>query len=240
MREGVTSRMVADVPLGAFLSGGVDSSGVVALMAEASPRAVRTCTIGFEEAGHDERGYARTIAQRFATDHVERVVRADDFALMDTLVAHFDEPFADASALATYRLCQLAREHVTVALSGDGADEAMAGYRRHVFHAGEERVRGLFPADLRSHVFGTLGRVYPRRTGRRVRCARRRRCWRWEWTGRKPMRDRSVSRTPISEPGSSRWRRRRRWAATGRRTAMSLRCVTHPPAMRSIGRNMPT
>lgn len=162
MREGVTSRMVADVPLGAFLSGGVDSSGVVALMAEASPRAVRTCTIGFEEAGHDERGYARTIAQRFATDHVERVVRADDFALIDTLVAHFDEPFADASALANYRLCQLAREHVTVALSGDGADEAMAGYRRHVFHAGEERVRGLFPADLRSHVFGTLGRVYPK------------------------------------------------------------------------------
>ncbi len=162
MREGVTSRMVADVPLGAFLSGGVDSSGVVALMAEASPRAVRTCTIGFEEAGHDERGYARTIAQRFATDHVERVVRADDFALIDTLVAHFDEPFADASALATYRLCQLAREHVTVALSGDGADEAMAGYRRHVFYAGEERVRGLFPETLRSRVFGTLGRVYPK------------------------------------------------------------------------------
>ncbi|MDY0958444.1 XrtA/PEP-CTERM system amidotransferase [Sphingomonas sp. CFBP8993] len=162
MRDGVTSRMVADVPLGAFLSGGVDSSGVVALMAETSPRAVRTCTIGFDEAGHDERSYAQTIARRFATDHVERVVRADDFALIDTLVAHFDEPFADASALATYRLCELAREHVTVALSGDGADEAMAGYRRHVFHAGEERVRGLFPADLRSRLFGTLGRYYPK------------------------------------------------------------------------------
>ncbi|MFN3677614.1 MAG: XrtA/PEP-CTERM system amidotransferase [Sphingomonas pseudosanguinis] len=162
MRAGVTSRMVADVPLGAFLSGGVDSSGVVALMAEASPRAVRTCTIGFEEAGHDERGYARTIAQRFATDHVERVVRADDFALIDTLVGQFDEPFADASALATYRLCQLAREHVTVALSGDGADEALAGYRRHVFHAGEERVRGLLPAELRGRLFGTLGRYYPK------------------------------------------------------------------------------
>ncbi|WP_294240360.1 XrtA/PEP-CTERM system amidotransferase [uncultured Sphingomonas sp.] len=162
MREGVTSRMVADVPLGAFLSGGVDSSGVVALMAEASPRAVRTCTIGFEEAGHDERSYARTIAQRFATDHVERVVRADDFSLIDTLVGHFDEPFADASALATYRLCQLAREHVTVALAGDGADEAIAGYRRHVFYAGEERVRALFPADLRGRMFGTLGRLYPK------------------------------------------------------------------------------
>ncbi|MET4896971.1 amidotransferase 1, exosortase A system-associated [Sphingomonadaceae bacterium jetA1] len=162
MRAGVTSRMVADVPLGAFLSGGVDSSGVVALMAEASPRAVRTCTIGFEEAGHDERRYARVIAQRFATDHDERVVRADDFALIDTLVAQFDEPFADASALATYRLCELAREHVTVALSGDGADEAMAGYRRHVFHAGEERIRGLLPADLRAGLFGTLGRFYPK------------------------------------------------------------------------------
>lgn len=162
MREGVTSRMVADVPLGAFLSGGVDSSGVVALMAEASPRAVRTCTIGFEEAGHDERSYARTIAQRFATDHVERVVRADDFSLIDTLVGHFDEPFADASALATYRLCQLAREHVTVALAGDGADEAVAGYRRHVFYVGEERVRALLPADLRGRMFGTLGRLYPK------------------------------------------------------------------------------
>ena len=91
MREGVISRMVADVPLGAFLSGGVDSSGVVALMAEASPRAVRTCTIGFDEAGLDERSHARLVAQRFATDHAERVVQPDDFALIDTLVAQFDE-----------------------------------------------------------------------------------------------------------------------------------------------------
>ena len=162
MREGVVSRMVADVPLGAFLSGGVDSSGVVALMAEASPRAVRTCTIGFDEAGLDERSHARIIAQRFATDHAERVVQPDDFALIDTLVAQFDEPFADASALATYRLCEMARQHVMVALAGDGADEILMGYRRHVFHAGEERVRGLFPAELRRSVFGTLGRLYPK------------------------------------------------------------------------------
>ncbi|OMJ31491.1 asparagine synthetase B [Sphingomonas sp. Sph1(2015)] len=162
MREGVISRMVADVPLGAFLSGGVDSSGVVALMAEASPRAVRTCTIGFDEAGLDERSHARLVAQRFATDHAERVVQPDDFALIDTLVAQFDEPFADASALATYRLCQMAREHVTVALAGDGADEMLMGYRRHIFHAGEERVRGLFPAEFRRSVFGTLGRFYPK------------------------------------------------------------------------------
>jgi asparagine synthase (glutamine-hydrolysing) len=162
MREAVVSRMVADVPLGAFLSGGVDSSAVVALMAEASPRAVRTCTIGFDEAGLDERSHARTIAQRFATDHAERVVQPDDFALIDTLVAQFDEPFADASALATYRLCEMTREHVTVALAGDGADEILMGYRRHIFHAGEERVRGLLPAEFRHSVFGTLGRLYPK------------------------------------------------------------------------------
>ncbi len=162
MRAGVRSRMVADVPLGAFLSGGVDSSAVVALMAEASPRAVRTCTIGFDEAGHDERTYATTIARRFATDHVERVVDTHDFALIDTLVAAFDEPFADGSALATYQVCALARERVTVALSGDGADEALAGYRRYRFQAAEERVRGMLPASLRTQVFGALGRHYPK------------------------------------------------------------------------------
>ncbi|MBW6522297.1 amidotransferase 1, exosortase A system-associated [Sphingomonas sp. RHCKR47] len=162
MRDGVRSRMVADVPLGAFLSGGVDSSAVVALMAEASRAAVKTCTIGFDEAGHDERTHAAAVAQRFATDHHVRVVRPDDFRLIDTLVAAFDEPFADASALATYQVASLAREHVTVALSGDGADEAMAGYRRYRFQAAEERVRGLLPPDLRRRVFGTLGRVYPK------------------------------------------------------------------------------
>jgi asparagine synthase (glutamine-hydrolysing) len=162
MRDGVRSRMVADVPLGAFLSGGVDSSAVVALMAEASRAAVKTCTIGFDEAGHDERSHAAAVAQRFATDHHVRVVRPDDFGLIDTLVAAFDEPFADASALATYQVAGLAREHVTVALSGDGADEAMAGYRRYRFQAAEERVRGLLPPDLRRRVFGTLGRVYPK------------------------------------------------------------------------------
>ncbi|HSI18977.1 MAG TPA: XrtA/PEP-CTERM system amidotransferase [Sphingomonas sp.] len=162
LRDAVTSRMVSDVPLGAFLSGGVDSSAVVALMAESSKRAVKTCTIGFDEAGHDERTYANQIATRFATEHRERVVAADDFGLIDTLVAAFDEPFADASALATYRVSELARENVTVALSGDGADEAFAGYRRYKFQAAEERIRGLLPADVRGRVFGTLGRWYPK------------------------------------------------------------------------------
>lgn len=162
MRQGVTSRMVADVPLGTFLSGGVDSSSVVALMAEHSRQPVKTCSIGFDVGELDETEYADLIAKRFATDHRSRKVAADDYALMDTLAFHFDEPFADASALPTYRVCEMAREQVTVALSGDGADEAMAGYRRHVFHHREERVRNLMPQSLRGPLFGGLGNIYPK------------------------------------------------------------------------------
>ncbi|NLS26994.1 Asparagine synthetase 1 [Sphingomonas sp. S2M10] len=162
MRVAVRSRMIADVPLGAFLSGGVDSSAVVALMAEGSKAAVKTCTIGFDEAGLDETAHAAKVAERFATSHRTRRVGAEDYGLIDALVAAFDEPFADASALPTYRVCQLARESVTVALSGDGADEAMAGYRRHRFFAAEERVRGLLSLDLRARVFGQLGALYPK------------------------------------------------------------------------------
>lgn len=162
MRQAVASRMVADVPLGAFLSGGVDSSTVVALMAERSRQAVKTCSIGFDVAALDESDYARRIAERFATDHRTRTVSPDDIAIIDQVAAQFDEPFADASMLPTFRVCQLARESVTVALSGDGADEALAGYRRHVFHHGEERVRSLLPQGLRGPVFGALGALYPK------------------------------------------------------------------------------
>jgi asparagine synthase (glutamine-hydrolysing) len=162
LREGVRSRMVADVPLGAFLSGGVDSSGVVALMAEASAQPVRTCSIGFDVAAYDETSHARRVATKFGTDHQERIVGHDDFSAVDALAAMFDEPFADASALPTWRVCQLARERVTVALSGDGADEAFAGYRRQVFFHHEERLRALLPQALRGPVFGGLGRVYPK------------------------------------------------------------------------------
>jgi asparagine synthase (glutamine-hydrolysing) len=162
LREAVRSRMVADVPLGAFLSGGVDSSTVVAFMAELSRDAVQTCSIGFEEAALDESGYARQIADRFACQHRSRMVASDDFSAIDVLANAFDEPFADASALPTWRVCQLARETVTVALSGDGADEAFAGYRRHVFQANEERVRALVPGGMRSAIFGGLGRAYPK------------------------------------------------------------------------------
>ena len=162
LREAVQSRMVADVPLGAFLSGGVDSSSVVALMSEASREPVRTCSIGFDVAALDETSYAQAIADRYSTDHRTRIVGQDDFSEIDALAAMFDEPFADASALPTWRVCQLARENVTVALSGDGADEAFAGYRRQVFHRHEERARSIIPAGARSAVFGSLGRIWPK------------------------------------------------------------------------------
>ncbi len=162
MRQAVTSRMVSDVPLGAFLSGGVDSSSVVAFMAEESRKPVKTCSIGFDVKGLDESSYAELIAKRFATDHHAKTVGSDDYGLIDRLADHFDEPFADASALPTFRVCELARQNVTVALSGDGADEALAGYRRHVFHHNEERVRGMIPASIRSNILGPLGRIYPK------------------------------------------------------------------------------
>jgi asparagine synthase (glutamine-hydrolysing) len=161
LRAAVTSRMVADVPLGAFLSGGVDSSAVVALMAEASRSAVETCSIGFDRADHDETRFALQVAERFATRHRTRIVAAEDFSLIDTLADAFDEPFADASALATYRVSELAREGVKVALSGDGADEAFAGYRRYRMFAAEERVRRLLPGPARG-LLGAAGEFYPK------------------------------------------------------------------------------
>lgn len=162
LQQAVESRMVADVPLGAFLSGGVDSSTVVAFMAGAGKGAVKTCSIGFDVASADETGYAQTVARLFDTDHASRTISADQFDAIDTVAGMFDEPFADASALPTWRVCQLARESVTVALSGDGADEAFAGYRRQVFHAHEERVRGLIPRSLRSRALGPLGEAFPK------------------------------------------------------------------------------
>ncbi len=157
----VRSRMVADVPLGAFLSGGVDSSAVVAFMAESSRHAVETCSIGFEDADHDETRFASLVAERFATSHRSRIVDSGDFSLIDTLADAFDEPFADASALGTYQVSALAVERVKVALSGDGADEAFAGYRRYRMFSAEERVRGLLPGPLRRAV-GVAGDLYPK------------------------------------------------------------------------------
>ncbi len=158
----VASRMVADVPLGAFLSGGVDSSAVVASMAARADRPVTTISIGFDEAAADESDWARVVAERFATDHHAHRVRSDAWSEVDSLAHAFDEPFADASALSGLQLAHEARRHVTVALSGDGADEAFAGYRRHVFFAAEARGRALLPGWVRRPVFGALGAVWPK------------------------------------------------------------------------------
>ena len=162
LTDAVRLRTVSDVPVGAFLSGGVDSSAVVALLSDQSRAPVTSCSIGFDDAGLDETRHAEKVARLFGTDHHARTVASDDFDAIDRLAAIFDEPFADASALPTLRVAELAREHVTVALSGDGADEAFAGYRRHVFHHGEERLRALLPAGLRRPVFGALASVYPK------------------------------------------------------------------------------
>ena len=162
VRESVRLRMVADVPLGAFLSGGVDSSAVVATMAGLSSTPVHTCAIGFDDPRFNESAFAQMVADRYHTDHRLEVVKGDDFDLIDTLAWLYDEPFADSSALPTYRVCQMARKHVTVALSGDGGDESLGGYRRYRMHLGEERVRNLLPHGLRRPMFEALGQVYPK------------------------------------------------------------------------------
>ncbi|WP_416401564.1 XrtA/PEP-CTERM system amidotransferase [Alicycliphilus denitrificans] len=162
VRESVRLRMIADVPLGAFLSGGVDSSAVVATMAGLSSAPVHTCSIGFDDPRFDESSFAQQVADRYRTDHRLDIVSSDDFDLIDTLAWLYDEPFADSSAIPTYRVCQMARKHVTVALSGDGGDESMGGYRRYRMHLGEEAVRGRLPLALRRGMFGPLGRWYPK------------------------------------------------------------------------------
>jgi len=132
LRESVRIRLMSEVPLGAHLSGGLDSSIVVALMAELSDRPVRTFSVGFEEEGYSELPYARAVAQRYATRHQEFLLRYDDVpATMEKIAEHFGEPFADPSAIPLFLLARLTRESVTVALNGDGGDEALAGYQRY-------------------------------------------------------------------------------------------------------------
>src|SRR5258708_1015636 len=159
--EATRVRLMSDVPLGAFLSGGADSSSIVAMMSHLMKRAVTTCSIGFEDKEYDEAGVARQVAQQFQTEHHEQVVQPDALDVLGKLVWHYDEPFADSSAVPTYYVSKLARRHVTVALAGDGGEENFAGYRRYYFDRSENRLRGFVHPALRHAFFGPLGKLYP-------------------------------------------------------------------------------
>ena len=140
--DAVRQRLVADVPLGALLSGGIDSSIVVALMAQASSQPVRTFTVGFPDSRYDERAYARAVASRYGTVHEEVEIKEDIASMLPRLAATFDEPLGDEAAFPTFLIAEQARRHVTVALAGDGGDEAFAGYERYIAHRLAERIPG--------------------------------------------------------------------------------------------------
>jgi len=159
--EATRVRLMSEVPLGAFLSGGVDSSSIVAMMSQLMDRPVTTCSIGFSAQEFDESEFARKVALQFKSDHHEDVVEVEALDVIDKLAWHYDEPFADSSAVPTYYVSKMARRHVTVALGGDGGDENFAGYRRYIFDRMENQMRSFVPASIRRTVFGPLGRWYP-------------------------------------------------------------------------------
>src|SRR5215207_2573170 len=159
LRESVALRQIADVPLGAFLSGGIDSSAVAAYMVETSPRPPVTISVGFDDAAYDELAHARTVAEHLGCEFHPRTVTPDIAALLPRLAWHFDEPFADSSAVPTYYVSKAARELVTVALSGDGGDELWAGYARHRVEQWEQHARGAL--GRAATVAGVLGRALP-------------------------------------------------------------------------------
>lgn len=160
--EAVTCRLMSEVPLGAFLSGGIDSSLVVSSMARLTGRPVITNSIGFEDRQFNELATARLIAEHLRTEHHEFVVQPQVTDIIDRIAWHFDEPMADSSAVPTWYVCEMARRSVTVALSGDGGDESFAGYTfRYLPHQLESRIRAAVPTALRGAVFGALGGLWP-------------------------------------------------------------------------------
>ena len=159
-RESVRRRLMSDVPLGAFLSGGLDSSAVVGLMSQLMDQPVKTFSIGFEVDEYNELNDARRIADHFGTEHHELIIRPDAIDLLPKLISAFDEPFADSSAIPTYYVSEFARQHVTVALSGDGGDELFAGYKRYLTPPRDERFLKL-PTWVRSNLVGQVGQWLP-------------------------------------------------------------------------------
>lgn len=160
--EAVRLHLIADVPVGAFLSGGLDSSAVVAAAARAGHGDIQTFSIGFDEEAFSELPQARLVAKRFGTRHVEEVVTPDAVALLDELAHFYDEPFADPSAVPTYLVSRLAARSVKVVLSGDGGDEAFGGYARYAHDLGEAALRRRLPGWFRAAVLGPLGRAWPK------------------------------------------------------------------------------
>jgi len=174
LRDAVRVRLMSDVPLGAFLSGGIDSSAVVALMSELSSERVKTFSIGFEEQEFNEIGHARRVAERFGTDHHEFIVRPNAVEVLPTLVRHYGEPYADSSAIPTYYLAKMTRQHVTVALNGDGGDECFAGYERYAAMRIAERYHRL-PRLLREQVVEPAIAAIPEAGSTRSRLGKARR-----------------------------------------------------------------
>lgn len=162
LAEAVRLRMISDVPLGAFASGGIDSTLIIRQMRQFSPGPVRTFAIGFPEAESSELPWARQVAQRYGTEHHEEVVSPDALALLPRLVRHFDEPFGDSSALPALVVSEMARRQVTVALSGDGGDELLAGYTRYRYAQQLHQLFGVLPDSLRPLALQALGRFWPR------------------------------------------------------------------------------
>jgi asparagine synthase (glutamine-hydrolysing) len=162
LEESVAAHLMSEVPLGAFLSGGIDSSAVVGAMARLTGRPVRTASIGFREAAYDELPFARRVAAAFGTDAHERTVEARAADILDRLTWHYDEPFADSSMVPTWYVSEVARERVTVALSGDGGDENFAGYRRMRIDALENRIRASLPRWARRGVLAPVAAAYPK------------------------------------------------------------------------------